>query len=235
MSKQQSIVSMFDSISGTYDKVNRILSFGIDKSWRKKACKKAFELTNKNRYDILDMACGTGDMIDFWRKSASKQNKNISSIIGIDPSLGMLEIAQKKFPKTEFKNNNATEFDDKNKDIISISYGLRNVVQRQAALKHFYNALNEDGVLVILEFMKMDKKSLMSHIRGLYMNKILPFIGGVISMNFKAYKYLPNSIGDFITTNELKEELEKAGFKIVFTKGYSGDISTLVIAQKNER
>ena len=74
MGKQEKIVSMFNDIAGTYDLANRVLSMGIDKSWRNKACDLAYSFYDKNSIDkIVDVACGTGDMIDTWPKNSTKK------------------------------------------------------------------------------------------------------------------------------------------------------------------
>ncbi|MCG3715644.1 class I SAM-dependent methyltransferase, partial [Aliarcobacter butzleri] len=136
MEKQEKIVSMFNNIAGTYDIANRVLSMGIDKSWRNKACNKTFELYGKKDIEkIVDVACGTGDMILFWQQVAKENSINLKNIIGVDPSVGMMEVGKKKLPDVEFIEAYATQMPliDKSADIISISYGIRNVVQRQEA------------------------------------------------------------------------------------------------------
>jgi len=233
MSKQQDIISMFDNIASTYDTTNRVISFGIDQNWRNKACRQVFSILGKQKItSIVDVACGTGDMILSWQKISKKQNIDIEKYIGIDPSLKMLDIAKNKIPNATFLKGDATYIPCSDVDIVSISYGLRNVVQRTEALSEIYNTLKKDGLFVILEFTKPDKKTFVSHIRNFYMNKVLPFVGGVLSKDFSAYKYLPESIVGFITTKELCFELEKVGFKIEYSKGYSYNISTTIIARK---
>ncbi len=94
---------MFDEIAKTYDVANRVLSFGVDKSWRKDACDKTYAFYDTKSIDlILDVACGTGDMCEYWDKRAKKADINISKIIGADPSVGMLEIAKQKNLNAEF-------------------------------------------------------------------------------------------------------------------------------------
>ncbi len=235
MNKQKKIVSMFDEIAKTYDISNRVLSFGIDKSWRRDACERTFQILNKQEIEsIIDVACGTGDMCEYWDKIAKQKNLYIKEIIGADPSSGMLEVAKKKSLNATYVIAEAKDlpFKDNKADILSISYGLRNVVDRKEALKEFYRVLKEGGLLVILEFTKLKNENFISKFRDFYMKKILPIVGGVLSKNFSAYKYLPNSIDNFLTKEGLIDELEKIGFQIETTKGYSMDISTLIIARK---
>lgn len=233
--KQEKIVSMFDDIAPTYDTANRVMSMGVDKSWRRKACDLAYGFYAKDSIDkIVDVACGTGDMMDFWKKRSETNGIAIGEIVGVDPSQGMVSVAREKFPKFNYHIAKATQIplQDSGADILSITYGIRNVVEREAALREFNRVLKQGGLVVILEFMKNENPSLLGKIRDFYMNKILPKIGGFISNNLEAYEYLPNSIEDFSTVANMQNELRDAGFEIIYTKSFSMDISTLIIARK---
>ncbi len=233
--KQEKIVEMFDDIALTYDTANRVMSMGIDKSWRRKACDLSYDFSASTSIDkIVDVACGTGDMMEFWRDRAEKSGIALGEIIGIDPSTGMVDVARKKYPKFNYKIAKATELPlpDEDADILSITYGIRNVVEREDALLEFHRVLKKDGLVVILEFMKNENPSFLSKIMNFYTNKILPKVGGFISKNLEAYEYLPNSIEDFSTVVNMQKELENAGFEILYTKSFSMDISTLLIARK---
>ncbi len=235
MNKQEKIVNMFNNISGTYDVANRVLSFGVDKSWRKDACDKSFKFYDKKEIDtILDVACGTGDMCEFWDKRAKNSKILIKEIIGVDPSVGMLQKAKEKNLVASFVEAEAKKlpFKDASVDILSISYGLRNVIDRKEGLEEFYRVLKPGGLLVILEFTKLQKASIASRVRDFYMKRILPLVGGILSKNYEAYSYLPNSIEGFLTKEMLVSELNEVGFTMKEVKGYSMDISTLFIAQK---
>lgn len=235
MQKQEKIVSMFNDIAPTYDTANRVLSMGIDKSWRNKACKKTFDLYDKKNIDkIVDVACGTGDMILFWKQVAKKKNIDIKNIVGVDPSLGMMEVAKKKLPEVEFIEAFATSMplENSSTDILSISYGIRNVVKRQEAFIEFARVLKKDGLVVISEFTKNRKENFLDHLTAFYMDKILPFLGGLISKNKEAYRYLPDSIDEFLTTENLCKELKNAGLEPIYVKAFSMNISTLIIAKK---
>jgi demethylmenaquinone methyltransferase/2-methoxy-6-polyprenyl-1,4-benzoquinol methylase len=235
MGKQEKIVSMFNDIAGTYDVANRVLSMGIDKSWRNKACNKAFELYgNKQIEKIVDVACGTGDMIIYWEKVAKENGIDLQNVVGVDPSVGMMEVGKKKLPHVEFIEAGAADMplDSDSADIISISYGIRNVVQRQEAFNEFARVLKKDGLVVINEFTKNKKEKLLDHVTDFYMNKILPTLGGMISKNKEAYTYLPNSIDEFLTTENLCNELKNAGLEPIHVKAFSMNISTLIIARK---
>lgn len=233
--KQEKIVSMFDDIAPTYDTANRVMSMGVDISWRKKACDLSFEYYAKEKIDrVVDVACGTGDMMGYWQKQAQKASIEIDEFIGVDPSNGMVDVAREKFPDFKYHISKATEIplEDASADFLSITYGIRNVVERQEAFHEFNRVLKKDGLVVILEFMKDENKTVLKKMRDIYMHKILPYVGGFISKNLEAYTYLPDSIESFVTIQGMQKELQKAGFEMVHTQSFSMDISTLLIARK---
>ena len=226
---------MFDDIASTYDLANRVLSMGIDIQWRKKGCDKAFEILGKDKLtQITDVATGTGDLLIYWREQASKNGVEIEKYVGIDPSVGMLEVARNKVDFATFIEGKAQELpiEDESTDVISISYGIRNVVDRVEALKEFHRALKPDGIVVILEFTKQERRGVLDKVVDFGMKNVLPRVGGLISKNYEAYKYLPDSIEEFLTTKMLSDELESVGFEMKYTKSFSMGISTLLVAQK---
>lgn len=226
---------MFDDIAKSYDLANRVLSFGSDIAWRKRACEMAYDLYDKKSIEsIVDVACGTGDMLGFWQKIAAKKGIDVQDFIGVDPSRGMLEVAKEKFPHFRYLEAYAQELplENESAEFVSITYGIRNVVERQEAIEEFFRILKPGGVLVILEFTKREKRTPMDAVVELYMKKVLPRIGGLVSGNKEAYEYLPNSIDNFLTTEQLVRELESAGFTMRTVRSFSFGISTLFIAQK---
>jgi len=232
---QEKIVEMFNDIAPTYDRANRVLSMGIDKTWRKKGCDLAYDMKGDKSIDlILDIACGTGDMMDYWIKRADKHKIKVDKILGVDPSDGMVDVAREKFPKFDYAISKATEIpvDDAKADFLSISYGIRNVVKREEALKEFNRVLKPGGYVVILEFMKRENPGVLAKLTDFYLNNVLPKIGGAISNNKEAYEYLPNSIEGFLTIERMQEELENAGFEMAYAKSFSMNISSLLIARK---
>jgi demethylmenaquinone methyltransferase/2-methoxy-6-polyprenyl-1,4-benzoquinol methylase len=192
------------------------LTFGIDKKWREKAVKKTLEIIDKDEVKILDVACGTGDMIEIWRQQAEKKNIK-TTVCGLDPSIGMLEVARKRFPSLKFYKAYATEIpcEDESIDGISISFGIRNVLEIKKAISEFKRVLKDDGIVLILEFVKAENPSTFRKCVDFYSNKFLPKIGGILSKNKEAYEYLPNSIENFYTPGELIKLFEDQGFKTV--------------------
>lgn len=233
--KQEKIVHMFDDIASTYDTANRVLSMGIDIQWRKKGCDKAFEILGKESLgQITDVATGTGDLLIYWKEQAAKRGVDIEKYVGIDPSVGMLDVARQKVDFADFIEGKAQELpiSDESTDVISISYGIRNVVDRVEALQEFHRALKPEGIVMILEFTKQERSGLVDKVVDFGMKNVLPRVGGFISKNYAAYKYLPDSIEEFLTTEMLAKELEDTGFEMKYTKSFSMGISTLLVAQK---
>ena len=263
---QRSIIAMFDDIAKDYDKTNRILSLGIDISWRKDAVKRAYKARNaKDIERIVDVACGSGDMIKHWHSYALESNIVVGEMIGIDPSQEMLKIAQKKlqaiggsFAKVDSSSRiledsqaklESKKLDSKislhlgeakdlstlqsqSVDILSISYGLRNVLEYKQALREFARVLKPGGIVVVLDFFKNSSPSLIDRIIGIYTKHILPCIGYLISRNYAAYKYLPDSMESFITPDELALAFKEANLQPLEIKSYSAGISHLVLGQK---
>ena len=239
--KQTQIIDMFNQIAPSYDKANRVMSLGIDISWRKEACKVAFEaLGSKRCLRLVDVACGTGDMLLHWQNEARSLGCELGEIVGIDPSEGMLEVARQKLAheldsdilhlqKGEAK---ALGLESSSVEILSIAYGLRNVVELDKALEEFARVLKSGGILVILDFFNNSSTSLLDRAMRFYTRRILPYVGGFISKNYAAYKYLPNSIEGFVSNDELKSKLESLGISCHVLKGYSANISTLYVGVK---
>lgn len=215
-----------------------------------KIANKATSKTEQNppsqNLKIADIACGTGDMLLQWHTQAIKQNLIIDTLIGIDPSKEMLKIAKQKIqkklqssksPKVLIKvgeAKNLSMLEKESVDILSISYGLRNVLEYERALSEFWRVLKPSGVLVVLDFFKKPNPSLLDRFVGIYTRTILPFVGWAISRNYEAYKYLPNSMDSFVSPQKLAQDLQSLGFKQVQIKGYSANISHLVLGVKGK-
>ena len=211
-----------------------------------KVASKAEQNPPSQNLKIADIACGTGDMLLQWHTQASKQNLIIDTLIGIDPSKEMLKIAKQKIqkklqssksPKVLIKvgeAKNLSMLEKESVDILSISYGLRNVLEYERALSEFWRVLKPSGVLVVLDFFKKPNPSLLDRFVGIYTRTILPFVGWAISRNYEAYKYLPDSMDSFVSPQKLAQDLQSLGFKQVQIKGYSANISHLVLGVKGK-
>lgn len=205
------ITDLFNNIAPKYDFLNHFLSFGIDKWWRKKAIK---TMGNLNHQLVLDVACGTGDFAFEAIKQGAKQ------VVGIDISQEMLHIAIQKAKKKnlsekmQFQLGSSHEipFDNQSFDVATVAFGVRNFAYLEQGLSEIFRVLRENGTAVILEF-SMPTNSLFAWIYKIYFFRFLPFIGGLISNNKKAYQYLPQSVASFPKGNDFLNILSNCGFK----------------------
>ncbi|WP_291492929.1 bifunctional demethylmenaquinone methyltransferase/2-methoxy-6-polyprenyl-1,4-benzoquinol methylase UbiE [Desulfurella sp.] len=215
---------MFSHISKTYDLLNHVLSFNIDKSWRKTAIS---YIKGKN---VLDIATGTADIaLAIYKKDPEK------NIIGSDISFGMLEIAKQKTKNTSIKLVCADAlylpFKDSFFDNVIISFGIRNIKNKIQALYEFKRVLKPSGKLIILEFSK-PKNPIINYAYIFYKDYCLPNIAGIISNNKDAYKYLAKTIRYFPNPEFLSNAIMQVGFKQVNFKLLSFGIACLHVACK---
>ncbi len=206
------IAAMFDRIAPEYDFLNRVLSAGQDKRWRKTLI--SFSRGNSGG-TYLDMATGTGDVLSAF----VERWPEYSEYIGADISDNMINLAKEKcknLPSTRFMKMSAENIGvgDASVDTLTIAFGLRNVVDKPQALKEFSRVLKPGGELLILEFF-LPRSGLTAQLFQLYFHKLLPRIAGLFS-DRDAYTYLPRSVGSFYTEIELFEKL--AALKMIKVK-----------------
>ena len=233
MSKKDTIKLLFNNIAPSYDKLNHILSMGIDKIWRKKAVR--ILCKEKKAMNFLDIACGTGDFSFDIAKKAYKG----SLITGADISEGMLEIARIKAEKKGFKNIKSfmladcedLPYKDKCFDRISVGFGVRNFENREKGLTELCRVMKDDGIFVILE-LSIPQNKLIKTFYNFYFYKILPCIGGLISKNKGAYTYLPDSVGKFPAPMSFKNILNNCGFSQVEVRSLSMGICHMYVCKK---
>ncbi len=225
---------MFDAISGKYDLLNRLLSFRIDRSWRKKAIASLITFQPKI---LLDVATGTGDMAFM----ADKILKPVS-ITGVDLSSGMLEVANKRLADKkkdlhctiEFRKGDAEhlQFDTAAFDAATVAFGVRNFGDLQAGLKEIYRVLKPGSPIVVLEFTK-PRIFPFRQLFDIYFRHLLPLIGSWTSGDRRAYKYLYESVQAFPDFEAFNQELIKAGFERPGFKSLSTGICAIYIAYKS--
>jgi demethylmenaquinone methyltransferase/2-methoxy-6-polyprenyl-1,4-benzoquinol methylase len=210
----QTIQSMFSSIAPRYDLLNRLLSFGRDRYWRRFAVNL---LPKKKDGMFLDVASGTGDIaLEIIRQSPD------TKVIGIDFSEQMLQLGKKKIIDTghqdrielRFGDVTAIPYEDKTFDASIIAFGIRNIPDYKKGIREMARVLHDGGTLVILEFTSLQSRFFQMIFR-FYLQKILPFIGGIISGKKKAYTYLSDSVLDFPGPVELKKIMEDSGLRDV--------------------
>lgn len=221
--KSKNVQNMFNTIAGRYDMLNRLLSFHVDSRWRKAAIKAA---NIQPEHKVLDLACGTGEVILEIHRQAPQ-----ATVIGGDFSKNMLLIAKEKLPQNLFSAADAQNlpFKDGSFNRITMAFGFRNVADKDKCLKELRRVLTDDGKAIILEFSEPNNK-LFAALYKFYFDKILPFIGSVISGSKKAYKYLPESVHKFPKDDEYGKMILNAGFKgFTFTKKTFGVVTVAVI------
>jgi demethylmenaquinone methyltransferase/2-methoxy-6-polyprenyl-1,4-benzoquinol methylase len=237
--------TFYGDIHSTYDKVNRIFTFGQDRSWRRKAAR---ELLQSRPGRVLDLCTGTGDFVlELSRQSV--RSSHLVDLTGFDFSSEMLREATRKYqvyktiddlPDIRFTEGDAGEmpFEDGHFDAMGITFGLRNLVyQNSNATRHLSEmrrVLRSGGELVVLESSK-PQSPLWRFFNGIYLRFILPYLGGLISGNLKAYQYLASSSKNYYTIGEMGTILERAGFRMIRSKPlFMGSVMLLVL-EKNEQ
>ena len=210
LSKKEQVAQMFDTISGNYDNLNRVISFGIDVKWRKKV----LQMVGKsNPKTILDIATGTGDLAILMAQTKADK------IIGLDISAGMLEvgvqkIASKNLTKTiemVLGDSENMPFEDDYFDAITVAFGVRNFENLEKGLVEILRVLKPNGTFVILETSVPDKTPYKQGYQ-LYSNHILPLIGKLFSKDRSAYQYLCESASVFPFGEALNNILREIGF-----------------------
>lgn len=211
-SSEAVIASMFNRIAARYDLLNGLLSAKQDRRWRKQLTRR---IPTRPGGMLIDVATGTGDVI----LEATRQHPEYAQYHGVDIADNMLALARAKathnpiHSKIAFANMSAErlEFADSVADCVSISFGLRNVVDRRKGLEEFFRVSKSGGVLLILEFFT-PPGTLMARLFQFYFHHILPTIGGLLS-DKSAYTYLPQSVGSFYSIAELGDELRSVGYR----------------------
>ncbi len=225
----QAVQQMFSDIAFRYDFLNRLLSFGIDRFWRREAVRVIAE-TNPQR--ILDVATGTADLA-----IALKQALPSAEVIGVDFAEPMLERGRKKvsslqlsLPLLQGDGLNLT-YPDNSFDALTIAYGIRNFSDRQRGLREFYRVLKPGGRVVILEF-PPPPKHLFGRLFRFYFLGVSPYIAGLFSGRKDAYDYLGKSVLNFPSPNALATMMQGAGFVTIRYKLQTFGVSALHVAEK---
>ena len=231
-SKTGQVRQMFDSIAPAYDFMNRAMTMGIDKWWRRKAVKMVGKY---NPAQILDVATGTGDFAIQMYKTLQPSN----GIVGIDLSRQMLDVAVAKVGKAgmaghfDFKEGDcmALDFADGTFDAVTVAFGVRNFEHLDKCLSEMCRVLRPGGHLVILE-LSTPERFPMKQLFSLYSKVAMPVIGRSISHDNSAYTYLPQSIQAFPQGEVMSESIRRAGFSKVSFKRLTFGVCTLYMATK---
>lgn len=229
--KTSQVAEMFDDIAPKYDFLNRFLSLGIDKTWRKKAIA---NIGKENPSSMLDVATGTGDMAIL-----AAEKLQLKRIEGIDISSGMLEIGRKKIEAKGLSNvihlsvgdSANLQFAENEFDAVTVAFGVRNFAHLEKGLAEIYRVLKPGGQLMILEFSR-PKNALFKKLYNFYMQVVTPNAGGLFSRNKKAYSYLNESVMAFPERENFLAILENCGFKKATFKTLTLGICCIYSAHK---
>lgn len=210
--KAAKVRAMFAAIAGSYDLNNRVHSLWRDQAWRRFAVTSAGVREGEH---VLDAACGTGDLtLAFARTAAAR-------IVGCDFTPEMIAVAERKRvrsgagPRVAFQWADAMSlpFADRSFDVVSIAFGIRNVIEPRVALREFARVLRPGGRLVVLEF-DQPRFAPLRWFNALYCRRIMPRTATMIAHDTSgAYKYLPASVSSFMTREELSRAIVDAGFE----------------------
>lgn len=225
------IATMFDRIAPTYDALNHLLSFHIDKVWRRKTAR---TVEQHHPADILDLATGTADLaITLARRNPQAR------IIGIDISEKMLEIGKDKVIKHGFSQQidlmtgDAADlpFPDNHFDCVTVAFGVRNFEDLETGLREIHRVTKPGGTVIILEF-SMPERFPVKQVYHFYFKRLLPSIGRRVSKDPEAYRYLPESVERFPKPSAFQSMLSSVGLKTIQSIPMTCGIATLFHAEK---
>ena len=215
MPKKEKVQEMFDNIAPTYDQLNHVLSMNVDKLWRRHALK---EIVDGSAQRILDVACGTGDSTISIARAAGEG----SMVTGADISEGMMALVKGKAEKAgvsdrivlQVADGEALPYGDGAFDRVTCAFGIRNFEHKEKGLEEFRRVLVPGGRAVILE-LSVPQNRLVRWAYDLYFTHLLPAIGGAVSGDKAAYRYLPASVHNFPAPAAFCRMMEEAGFRDV--------------------
>lgn len=230
LGKKEQVTKMFDTISKEYDGLNRVISFGIDIKWRKKAVQLVAD-TNPNI--ILDIATGTGDL------AINLAETNAEKIIGLDISEGMLNVGKEKILNKSLQDtiemvvgdSENLPFEDNTFDAITVGFGIRNFETLEKGLAEILRVLKPGGIFVILET-SVPTKTPFKQGYNLYTKNIMPLIGKLFSKDRSAYKYLSDSASVFPYGETLNNILREIGFINVVNRPQTFGVATIYTSSK---
>ena len=217
---------MFGRIAPRYDLLNHLLSLNIDRYWRKRAVAKVASALTKPQARVLDLCCGTGDLLLALESRAGRP------AFGSDFCHPMLVTAAAKARQRGLASKlfeaDAMQLPlaDASLDLITIAFGFRNLANYRRGLAEFRRVLKPGGMLAILEFSQPGNPAFAA-LYGFYSRNILPAIGGVLSGSREAYTYLPESVRKFPSAEELAEEMRIIGFRDTRFEPMTGGIVAL--------
>lgn len=220
--------AMFDAIAPRYDLLNRIISFGIDRGWRRRCVRALGDAPAR----ILDLATGTGDLA-----IESAKTYPDARVVGVDPSTKMLEIGVQKIAahqlseRVQLQEGSAEElpFEDASFDAVTIAFGIRNVPDRPRALREMRRVTRPGGKVAVLELSE-PPGGVMGSLARIHVHHVVPFLGGMLSGN-KEYRYLQRSIAAFPRPEVFATMMEAAGLANVHAQPLTMGVAHLYVGE----
>ncbi len=222
---------MFDAIAPRYDLLNRVLSGGIDQTWRKKVIRKI--LTGSPGH-VLDVATGTGDL------AIMAAGMGIPKVVGVDISEEMLHVGQQKIDAKSLDDRISLQkgdaerlpFSDSQFDAAMVAFGVRNFEDLREGLSEIYRVIRPGGHLVVLEFSR-PKVFPIKQLYRFYGRLILPPIGRLISGDQGAYTYLPESIAVFPEGEQFLDYMREVGFEELEARRLTFGVASMYSGRKS--
>lgn len=232
MPRKENVREMFDDIAPTYDRLNHVLSMNVDKLWRRHALQ---EIVDGTPQRILDVACGTGDSTISIARAAAEG----SEVIGADISEGMMALVKGKAEKAgvgerislQVADGEALPYGEGAFDRVTCAFGIRNFEHKERGLAEFRRVLKPGGKAVILE-LSVPQNRLVRWAYDLYFLHVLPGIGGAVSGNRAAYKYLPASVHNFPSPIDFCGMMTEAGFRNVRCRTFSLGLCRMFVGER---
>jgi demethylmenaquinone methyltransferase / 2-methoxy-6-polyprenyl-1,4-benzoquinol methylase len=210
---------IFDSIAPSYDLLNHLLSMGLDRRWWNRAARSFRDILARPNARVLDLCCGTGDMTSALLK---QRPQSAEPVTGLDFSAEMLDRARTKYTGANaiWVQGDAMHlpYADDSFDLVTAAFGFRNLTNYAAGLAEIHRVLAPNGRIGILECNQPDGLSGFGY--GIYFQHVLPLLGGLISGDRAAYKYLPESVARFPRPTQMLKMMAEAGFTESTWDGY---------------
>jgi demethylmenaquinone methyltransferase/2-methoxy-6-polyprenyl-1,4-benzoquinol methylase len=223
---------MFDHIAPTYDLLNRLLSFGRDVSWRRRAARC---VEDRGPVRVVDLATGTADLLI----ALLRERPRIVDAIGLDCSDEMLRLGRRKMDRWGLSHRarlvqgdaTSTLFPDASFDAVAMAFGIRNTPDVRTTLDEIHRLLRPGGTVVILEF-SLPESPIMRWGYLAYLRFVVPLIGAIVSGDRRAYRYLNRSIEDFHRPAAFRTLMERAGFRDVSVTPLTGGVASIYKGSK---
>ena len=220
------VQSLFNGIAPTYDRANHLISMGLDRHWWRKAAHAFLPVLRRPEARILDLCCGTGDMtaalLSLRPVPAEAERSTVEPVMGVDFSAEMLARARSKYPSPQviWAEGDAMRlpYPDHSFDLVTAAFGFRNLTDYVGGLREIYRVLRPGGQIGILE--ANQPEGLSALIYNAYFRGLVPLVGGLISGDRAAYKYLPASVARFPRPPQMLEMMRDTGFADAGWDGY---------------